>query len=128
MLIGFANGKVAKFPLAAYETKQNRKKLLNAYGGVADPLKVFVIDEDEDFAMQGSNGKLLVFNSDKIPLKTTKSTQGVQVLRLAKGVSAVSFGRVKEYHIKTKSDYQSPSGNIPAAGRARKLTQISLFD
>ena len=128
VLIGFANGKVAKFPLAAYETKQNRKKLLNAYGGVADPLKVFVIDEDEDFAMQGSNGKLLVFNSDKIPLKTTKSTQGVQVLRLAKGVSAVSFGRVKEYHIKTKSDYQSPSGNIPAAGRARKLTQISLFD
>ena len=96
VLIGFANGKVAKFPLSVYETKQNRKKLLNAYGGVADPLKVYIIDEEEDFGMQGTNGKLIVFNSEKIPLKTTKSTQGVQVLRLTKGATAASFGRVKE--------------------------------
>lgn len=126
VLIGFTNGKVAKFPLSAYETKQNRKKLLNAYGGVADPLKVYIINEDEDFAIQGENGKLLVFSSEKIPLKTTKSTQGVQVLRLSKGVKAVSFGRVKEFHIKQKEDYRTP--NIPAAGKARKITQISLFD
>lgn len=128
VLIGFANGKVAKFPLSAYETKQNRKKLLNAYGGVADPLKVCIIDEDEDFAMQASTGKLLVFSSEKIPVKTTKSTQGVQVLRLTKGATAVSFGRVKEFHIKQKDDYRSPGGRIPAAGRARKIVQISLFD
>lgn len=126
VLIGFANGKVAKFPLAAYETKQNRKKLLNAYGGIAAPLKVYVIDEDEDFAMQGSNGKLLVFSSAKVPLKTTKSTQGVQVLRLSGGNTAISFGKVGEYHIKTPDDYRSP--NIPAAGQKRKITQISIFD
>ncbi len=126
VLIGFANGKVAKFPLAAYETKQNRKKLLNAYGGVAEPLRIYVIDEDEDFAMQGTNGKLLVFSSEKIPLKTTKSTQGVQVLRLTKGAKAASFGRVKEYKIKQKEDYRTP--NIPAAGKLRKLVQLSLFD
>ena len=125
VLIGFANGKVAKFPLSVYETKQNRKKLLNAYGGVAAPLKAFIIDEDEDFGMQGTNGKLIVFNSEKIPLKTTKSTQGVQVLRLTKGATAASFGRVKEYHLRNKEDYRK---NIPAAGVARKLQQISLFD
>lgn len=126
VLIGFTNGKVAKFPLSAYETKQNRKKLLNAYGGVADPLRVYVITEDEDFAMQGTNGKLLVFNSEKIPMKTTKSTQGVQVLRLTKGAKAASFGLVKEYRIKQKEDYRTP--NIPAAGKQRKLVQLSLFD
>lgn len=126
VIIGFANGKAAKFPLSVYETKQNRKKLLNAYGGVADALKICIIDEDEDFAMQGSNGKLLVFDSGRIPVKTTKSTQGVQVLRLPKGGSAVSFGRVREFHIKQKEDYRS--ANIPAAGKVRKMTQISLFD
>ncbi len=125
VLIGFANGKVAKFPLSVYETKQNRKKLLNAYGGVADPLKVYIIDEEEDFGMQGTNGKLIVFNSEKIPLKTTKSTQGVQVLRLTKGATAASFGRVKEYHLRNKEDYRK---NIPEAGVERKLQQISLFD
>ena len=37
MLYGFANGKLAKVPMAAYETKTNRKKLVNAYS-VSSPL------------------------------------------------------------------------------------------
>lgn len=114
VLIGFKNGKVAKFPLNVYETKQNRKKLLNAYGGIAEPLKVYIIDDDEDFAMESSKGKILVFNSEKIPLKTTKSTQGVQTLRLAKNVTAVSFGKVADYNLKDIEAFRSP--NIPAAG------------
>ncbi|MBE6040966.1 MAG: topoisomerase IV [Clostridiales bacterium] len=126
VLIGFENGKVAKFPFSAYETKQNRKKLLNAYGSVSKPLRIFIIKEDEDFAMQSSTGKLLVFDSSKVPTKTTKSTQGVQVLRLTKGATAVSFGRVKEYRLKKKEDYRS--ANIPAAGKMHANVQLSLFD
>ena len=126
VLIGFENGKVAKFPLNVYETKQNRKKLVNAIGSAAKALRICIIKEDEDFAMQSSSGKLLVFESSKIPLKTTKSTQGVQVIRLKKGETAVSFGRVKEYRLKKKEDYRST--NIPAAGKAHANVQLSLFD
>ena len=126
VLIGFENGKVAKFPLNVYETKQNRKKLVNAIGSAANALRICIIREDEDFAMQSSSGKLLVFSSEKIPLKTTKSTQGVQVIRLKKGETAVSFGRVKEYRLKKKEDYRS--ANIPAAGKAHANVQLSLFD
>lgn len=126
VLIGFDNGKVAKFPLSVYETKQNRKKLLNAYGSVGTPLRIFIIEEDEDFAMQSSTGKLLVFDSAKVPLKTTKTTQGVQVIRLTGGATAVSFGKVKEYRLKKKEDYRST--NIPAAGKPHANIQLSLFD
>lgn len=126
VLIGFENGKVAKFPLNVYETKQNRKKLVNAIGSAAKALRICIIKEDEDFAMQSSSGKLLVFESSKIPLKTTKSTQGVQVIRLKKGETAISFGRVKEYRLKKKEDYRS--ANIPAAGKAHANVQLSLFD
>ena len=126
VLIGFENGKVAKFPLNVYETKQNRKKLVNAIGSAAKALRICIIKEDEDFAMQSSSGKLLVFESSKIPLKTTKSTQGVQVIRLKKGETAVSFGRVKEYRLEKKEDYRS--ANIPAAGKAHANVQLSLFD
>ena len=126
VVIGFDNGKVAKFPLSVYETKQNRKKLLNAYGSVGTPLRIYIIREDEDFAMQSDAGKLLVFDSAKVPLKTTKTTQGVQVLRLAKGAKAVNFGRVKEFRLKKKEDYRST--NIPAAGKAHANVQLSLFD
>ena len=126
VLIGFENGKVAKFPLSVYETKQNRKKLVNAFGSAAPALRICIIKEDEDFAMQSSAGKLLVFDSAKIPLKTTKTTQGVQVIRLAKGQTAVSFGRVREFRLRKKEDYRS--ANIPAAGKAHANVQLSLFD
>ena len=126
VLIGFENGKVAKIPLDAYETKQNRKKLLNAYSGIAAPLRICTITEDEDFAMQGSNGKLLVFNSIKVPVKTTKSTQGVQTLRLTKDSKAILFAKASECRLKQKEDYRS--NNIPASGKKRKAVQLSLLD
>ena len=126
VLIGFENGKVAKFPLSVYETKQNRKKLVNAIGSAAKALRICIIKEDEDFAMQSSSGKLLVFDSGKVPLKTTKTTQGVQVIKLKKDETAVSFGRVKEYRLKKKDDYRST--NIPAVGKAHANVQLSLFD
>lgn len=114
VIIGFTNGKVAKFPLSVYETKQNRKKLLNAYGGIADPLNIFIIDDDEDFIMKSSSDKYLVFNSNKVNLKTTKSTQGVQVLRLARNVTAVDFVRSRDSKMHNKENFRPP--NIPAAG------------
>ena len=126
VLIAFENGKVGKFPLSVYETKLNRKKLVNAFGSAAKALRICIIKEDEDFAIQSSAGKLLVFDSAKVPLKTTKTTQGVQVIRLAKGQTAVSFGRVKEFRLRKKEDYRS--ANIPAAGKAHANVQLSLFD
>ena len=126
VLIAFENGKVGKFPLSVYETKLNRKKLVNAFGSAAKALRICIIKEDEDFAIQSSAGKLLVFDSAKVPLKTTKTTQGVQVIRLAKGQTAVSFGRVKEFRLRRKEDYRST--NIPAAGKAHANVQLSLFD
>ena len=126
VLIGFDNGKAAKFPLSVYETKQNRRKLLNAYSSVGKPLKICIITGDEDFAMQSSAGKLLVFDSAKVPLKATKTTQGVQVLRLAKGQTATAFGRVRDIRLRKKEDYRSV--NIPATGKAHAGVQLSLFD
>lgn len=125
VIIGFDNGKVAKFPLSVYETKQNRKKLVSAYGSVATPLRIYVIMDEEDFAIQSSAGKLLVFNSEKVPLKTTKTTQGVQVIKLAKGATATGFGLVSEFKLRKKEDFRS--ANIPATGKLY-ARQLSLFD
>lgn len=99
VIIGFDTGKVAKFPLDAYETKQNRKKLLNAYSPNGNLLNIFIIEEDEDFTMERSDGKKILFSSELIPTKTTKTTQGVQTLRLSKNMQAVRFEKGgKEKH------------------------------
>ena len=113
LLIGFENGKVAKIPLSAYETKLNRKKLLKAYSDLSKPLGFFV-DDEGDYALESSNGKVLIFGSDGVPLKTTKSTQGVQILRLAKNCTAVSFKKASEWPKLKKRKCTLPNGGVDA--------------
>lgn len=114
MLFGFASGKMAKVPLSAYETKTNRKKLINAYS-VSSPLVAMhhLLDED-DFVVMSNIRKALVFNSKSLPLKTTRSTQGVQVLLSKKGSQMVSFKRLSESGICEPQYYRNK--NLPAVG------------
>lgn len=114
VIIGFENGKVAKFPLNSYETKNNRKKLINAFFGKSKVLNIFVIKEDEMFGMTNSKGKLLIFNSKDIPLKTSKITQGIQVIRLPKDATATSFKKMEDFGLSSSSGYGYRS--LPAAG------------
>ena len=114
VLIGFENGKVAKFPLDVYKTKQNRKKLVNAYSNISKPIGIFIISEDEEFGIKSSKDKLLIFNTKDVSLKTTKTTQGIQVLRLTKDAKAVCIQRIKKYKIKDKEKYGYKS--LPASG------------
>ncbi|MBE7066420.1 MAG: topoisomerase IV [Ruminococcaceae bacterium] len=130
-LFGFANGKIAKVPMEAYATKNNRKKLINAYSDVSPIVGIEFFTEDIDVAICAENDRLLVVNSSLIPLKTTKSSQGVQVLKMKKGMNAkymkhvdkCGFADYKVYRVK----------NIPVAGcflkdADRQVKQLSLFD
>lgn len=81
IIIGFENGKIAKIPASSYKTKQNRKKLVNAFSSVSPVVNILFIKDDIDIALF-SKQKLLIFNTSKIPLKTSKTTQGVQSIRL----------------------------------------------
>ncbi|MCR4718906.1 MAG: topoisomerase IV, partial [Firmicutes bacterium] len=74
------------------------------------------------------NNKVLAVNTEKIPAKSTKSTQGVQVMKITKkGASltkitlAENSGLIDTKHYRTK--------NIPAAGSFLRTedTQMSLF-
>ncbi|MBR5500936.1 MAG: topoisomerase IV, partial [Clostridia bacterium] len=85
LLLAFENGKVARIPFEAYATKTNRKKLINAYSGVSPIVDIIHLPVTADVTISSSNDRLITVNSQVIPLKTTKSTQGVQVLKLKKG-------------------------------------------
>lgn len=115
LLIAFTNGKAARIPMSAYETKQARKKLLNAYSDLEPTFGFYVLNGPDDFVFRASNGKTLVFNSDLVPLKTTKNTQGVQVLRLGKGSVCKSFERLSDLKMKKAETYRTTK--IPSGGK-----------
>lgn len=82
VLFCFENGKLAKVPLNSYETKTNRKKLLNAYSDKSKLVKMLFIAEEKELMFFSSNGRAIVVNTEIIPSKVTRNTIGVQVMNL----------------------------------------------
>lgn len=118
LLIGFANGKVALFPLKVYETKQNRKKLINAFSSLSPAVTFLLLNENEEYDMvAGSNlKKAIVFKSSLIPLKSTRTTQGVQLLVSKRG------------SLMTYIDFLSNDGlNDPEYYRVRRIPATGYY-
>ena len=85
MLFAFENGKAAKVPLEAYATKTNRKKLTAAYSDKSPLVGALWLAEDKEVLFTSSSGRMLLVHTGALALKTTRSTQGVAVMKLKKG-------------------------------------------
>lgn len=131
LLLFFENGKAARLDIAAYETKTNRKKLINAYSDKSPLAAVFMISEEINAAVFSSDGRAVVFNTSLLQPKTSRSTQGVAVMSLKKNHRLVTAAPLEETAIKNVSRYRVRS--LPAAGALlrdedRGETQMSLID
>ena len=115
-LLGFKNGKAALFPVNVYETKQNRKKLINAFSDKSEAVSFMWLsdDEDPDLVARSDLNKAAVFQASLIPLKTTRTTQGVQLLVSKRGSQLVEISRLAEVGINDPEYYRIR--RIPAIG------------
>jgi DNA gyrase subunit A len=116
LLFAFANGKIARIPLAAYETKTNRKKLINAYSATSPLVAVRYLppETEEELVAISDIRKAIVFNTDMIPLKATRTSQGVQVLKSKKGSVLTMLVTLAESGIAEPRYYRNK--NLPAVG------------
>ncbi|HHX18252.1 MAG TPA: topoisomerase IV [Clostridium sp.] len=114
MIFAFENGKVAKIGLKSYETKTNRKKLANAYSDVSTLIYMSHILEDVELVAFSSLNKVLIFDTSKINAKSTRNSQGVQVLKAKKESAMTSVKTLEDTNIKDFDYYRTK--NIPAVG------------
>lgn len=117
----FENGKAAKIPVKAYETKTNRKKLAKAYSDKSPLIAAVFVADDCDILLRSSSGHALLFNTAMLLPKTTRDSQGVQVMTLRKKAllaSADVFESANEDEKDTFEKYRSKT--IPAAGKPAK--------
>ena len=131
LLLIFENGKAARIDMAAYETKTNRRKLVNAYSDKSPVVAVMVIGEEMDVACYSSDDRVLVFNTAQLQVKTSRSTQGVAVMTLKAKRSLVKALPVKDCAITNLARYRVK--NLPGAGALLKSEdrveqQLSLMD
>lgn len=114
MVFAFENGKIAKVPLSAYETKTNRKKLTGAYSDKSPIADIIYVKEDCEIMLTSSQGRVLLFNTGAIAEKASRSTIGVNVLALKKGYRLISAKLYKEGDLAKPSRYRTKT--LPAAG------------
>ena len=84
MLFGFENGKVAKVPLSAYQTKTRRKKLTAAFSDKSPLAAALQMEADGEVLLLSTDTRMLIVHSGLIPAKVTKDSQGVSVMALKK--------------------------------------------
>lgn len=84
ILFGYANGKIAKVSLENYETKVNRKKLINAYSSKSPCIFIDYIVEDKNYVAIRNCDKASLFSSKLLDQAPQKSSPGTQILTLKK--------------------------------------------
>lgn len=86
LLLVFADGRAVKLSLDVYETKNRRKKLLNAFYDKADLMGLFYAEDLQSFgdlAMISSKpARMILLDSNLVPLKKTRNSQGAQMMKL----------------------------------------------
>ena len=118
VLFFFENGKVAKVPLSAYETKTNRKKLTGAYSDKSPLVKTMALDADEQMVLYSTDGRAAIFSTAQLLPKTTRNTQGVAVMTLKKKAVLKDAVLLESSGIANQSRYRTKT--IPTAGALLK--------
>ena len=118
VLFFFENGKVAKVPLSAYETKTNRKKLTGAYSDKSPVKTIIGMHADDQVAVYASDGRAVIFSTAQLLPKTTRNTQGVAVLTLKKKAILESAAVLNTTGIVNPARYRTKT--IPSAGAILK--------
>ena len=133
MIYLFENGKGAKVPFKTFWTKQNRKKMLNAYFMGSRLLYLSLLDENDEssYVAITSDQRALVFKSSDISIKDKRDTQGITLIKLKSGTKVTEMLPLENARLKDIDKYK-PS-NIPAVGKIlsdkdKKRKQVSLFD
>ena len=118
VMLFFENGKAAKVPLSAYETKANRKKLTGAYSDKSPLVSVFALTTDEQVAVYTDDGRCVVFSTAQLLPKTTRSTQGVGIVSLKKKAVVTAAVLAQHSGIINLSRYRTRT--LPSAGAILK--------
>ena len=118
VLFFFENGKAAKVPLSAYETKTNRRRLTGAYSDKSPLKAVLAMDADQQVAIYTTDSRAAVISTAQLLPKTTRNTIGVSVVTLKKKAALKDAVLLAESGITNLSRYRTRT--LPTAGALLK--------
>jgi len=118
VLFFFENGKAAKVPLSAYETKTNRRRLTGAFSDKSQLVAALALDEDKQVVLYSSDNRAAIISTAQLLPKTTRNTIGVAAMSLKKKAALSAVQLLEESGITNASRYRNKT--IPTAGALLK--------
>ena len=121
----FENGKGVRIPVTNYETKSNRKKLINAFSAASPIAAVFYDSQKEpiEIMLIDSSKRAIIIKSSLIPEKNTRTSGGVALMTLKKG------GKITRC-LDNLGDFEDLKGyrklKIPATGQAISKKDLKI--
>ncbi len=114
LLFFFANGRVAKVALAAYQTKTNRRKLVGAYTDKFELTAIRYVPADCELLLTSTNGRVLLLHTGALQTKATRDNGGVAVMTQKKGHRLCAVEPYVEGRLQKPHRYRTRT--LPAAG------------
>ena len=114
LLFAFENGRVARVALSAYATTSNRRKLTGAYCDKFPLVQILPLTEDRELALLTNEPRALLVHTALLAPKTTRGTQGVQVMNIKPKYRLERLADVADTGITNQARYRTRT--IPAAG------------
>lgn len=132
LLFVFANGKIARVPLASYATKTNRKKLQKAYSDKSPLVQILWIPAGETQShvfVRTDGNRAVLFDDSLIAAKSTRDTIGVQAMTLkakhqvceARLLTDEEAVQLKKYTVKTLPATGGMAKDLPGTGQMTLL-------
>ena len=114
LLFAFENGRVARVALSAYATTSNRRKLTGAYCEKFPLVQILPLAEDRELALLTNEPRALLVHTALLAPKTTRGTQGVQVMNIKPKYRLERLAELADTGITNQARYRTRT--IPAAG------------
>mgnify|MGYP003371007941 CR=1 FL=1 len=118
LLFVYENGKIAKVPINSYETKTNRKKLSKAFSDKSTLVAVLETSDECDIFVRSDGGRAVLVDTELISQKSTRDTQGVQVMNLKANQKIIDAFVLDKSQSESVKKYRVKS--IPATGGLTK--------
>lgn len=129
----FENGKGVRIPEKAYETSSIRRKLKGAFSTASPIVAMFSEQEKNPFEIMlvSSDDRAIIIKTSLIPIKTTKTSMGVQLMSLKKDntlkIALADFENVYE-STKGYRKLKLPATGVALSDNDIARSQISIDD
>ena len=128
----FENGKAVRIPASSYETKTNRRKLVNAFFAGSPVVGLFRSGEGNEYLLLSNASKALLVREEQITDKTTKTSSGASVFTLRRNGRVVSVRLYGKDGPRLVKEAKYRKAALPSAGTLfedddPELTQQTLL-